>query len=412
MASKKTQRKQKKNIDGESTKETTSFADDWKKLKEDTIKDITGLVSAHESLCKKDATGLHHQINSLVAERDKILERESVALTELKESRKKIKELEDERKGLKNEIENLNDNVINNLITERDKTLEKEMAYSTELKESRRKIKDLEDERKSLKNEIEDLDNSLAAEREKALEQKKANMVELEESRKKVTQLELELSHKMKDKLIEEIDNNIKLSKENHDRNLKSDAPATSCDSGIHMDFNLLKEQLEIQIDSMIDDKINAKLGSELCLKETNDNMCDSDERVHLAKQDVISSEREENLIIHGLTEIEGEKADENKVRDIFARMKVIFKPLTIFRLGPKRDNRVRPLMVKMKSIAEKNSIMAQLWKLKWATKEKVSITHDYTLDERRSIKEMVDEAKKRNENDRKNGKKTIMYGS
>ena len=96
--------------------------------------------------------------------------------------------------------------------------------------------------------------------------------------------MELELSHKMKDKLIEEIGNNTKPSKENHDRNLKSDVPATSCDSGIDMDFNLLKEQLEIQIDSMIDDKKNAKLGSELCLKETNKNICDSDERVHKAK--------------------------------------------------------------------------------------------------------------------------------
>ena len=100
------------------------------------------------------------------------------------------------------------------------------------------------------------------------------------------------------------------------------------------------------------------------------------------------------------------EKSDLNKVGDIFEAIEISFKPVTIFRLGPKREDRVRPLLVKMKSTAEKNSVMAQLWKLKWASRlNRVSITHDYTLDERRSIKEMVDEAKRRNENDRKNGK-------
>ena len=58
-----------------------------------------------------------------------------------------------------------------------------------------------------------------------------------------------------------------------------------------------------------------------------------------------------------------------------------------------------------MESIADKDIIMAKLWKLKYATNlEKVSITDDYTLEERRSIREMVDEGKRRNENDRKNG--------
>ena len=46
---------------------------------------------------------------------------------------------------------------------------------------------------------------------------------------------------------------------------------------------------------------------------------------------------------------------------------------------------------------------MAKLWKLKYATKvESVPITHDYTLEERKSIKEIVDEGKRRSENERK----------
>ena len=58
--------------------------------------------------------------------------------------------MEKEREGLKQEIQNLNDDVINTLVEERGEILERE----TELQESRKKIKELEDERLSLKNEI------------------------------------------------------------------------------------------------------------------------------------------------------------------------------------------------------------------------------------------------------------------
>ena len=56
---------------------------------------------------------------------------------------------------------------------------------------------------------------------------------------------------------------------------------------------------------------------------------------------------------------------------------------------------------------------MIKLWKLKYATKvERVSITHDFTLEERRNIKEMVEEAKGRNKNECNVGKQTTTRGN
>ena len=90
------------------------------------------------------------------------------------------------------------------------------------------------------------------------------------------------------------------------------------------MDFDLLKEQLEKQIDLMIDDKINDKLGSKHHLKDTDENLCNSDNRIPQSKQQLVSSEREENLIIHGLTEMDEEKSDLNKVGDIFEAIELV----------------------------------------------------------------------------------------
>ena len=67
--------------------------------------------------------------------------------------------------------------------------------------------------------------------------------------------------------------------------------------------------------------------------------------------------------------------------------------------------------MVKLKSKIERDNVMSNMWRLKNSTNanERVSVTYDYTLEERRQIKEYVNEAKRRNstaknDNDRKDG--------
>ena len=56
--------------------------------------------------------------------------------------------------------------------------------------------------------------------------------------------------------------------------------------------------------------------------------------------------------------------------------------------------------MLRMPTVTDKEEFMANLWMLKQLqTKfKKLSITHDYTKDERKAIRELVDEAKKRND--------------
>ena len=69
-------------------------------------------------------------------------------------------------------------------------------------------------------------------------------------------------------------------------------------------------------------------------------------------------------------------------------------------RLGPKKDGKIRPLMLRMKSKEEKDDFMSKLWMLKNVRMKfkGMSITHDYTLEERKMIREYVEEANRRNE--------------
>ena len=73
-----------------------------------------------------------------------------------------------------------------------------------------------------------------------------------------------------------------------------------------------------------------------------------------------------------------------------------------MFRLGAKITGKIRPIMIRMKKISDKQEFMSKLWMLKnIRTKfKKLSITQDYTQDERKIIKSYVEEAKKRNMSD------------
>ena len=71
-----------------------------------------------------------------------------------------------------------------------------------------------------------------------------------------------------------------------------------------------------------------------------------------------------------------------------------------MFRLGTKIEGKSRPLMVRLISEDAKNTLFSKLSRLKYATRrynEKISITHDYTREERRTLKGLVEEAKRRN---------------
>ena len=68
-------------------------------------------------------------------------------------------------------------------------------------------------------------------------------------------------------------------------------------------------------------------------------------------------------------------------------------------RLGMKHTVKSRPLKIIMKSVIEKNEVMSRLGRLKDAVAEfkKISITDDYTREEREEIKRWIMLAKEKN---------------
>ena len=114
---------------------------------------------------------------------------------------------------------------------------------------------------------------------------------------------------------------------------------------------------------------------------------------------------RAHNFIIHGAEEVgngeeEIEKNDDQYIKDIMKKLSVPFEPEKVTRLGKSNERRRRIIKVEMKSIADKDSVISNLSKLKGSEEEfgKISITSDYTKSERDEIKAMSEKAKAQTE--------------
>lgn len=90
-------------------------------------------------------------------------------------------------------------------------------------------------------------------------------------------------------------------------------------------------------------------------------------------------------------------------VTELLGKIGVTTEPETVVRLGNVPEipvgNKIRPLKIKFNSPEEKAQMMSRLSNLKKAEAKfkKISITDDYTIEERQEIKRFVDEAKRRN---------------
>ena len=112
---------------------------------------------------------------------------------------------------------------------------------------------------------------------------------------------------------------------------------------------------------------------------------------------------RATNVIIHGVnesTEEDKHTNDKEYVKELLENVGLNVDPESIVRLGKNIDpNKCRPIKIKFKSPDEKDNMMSRLSNLKKAEDKfrKISITDDYTIEERQEIKKFVDEAKTRN---------------
>ena len=97
-------------------------------------------------------------------------------------------------------------------------------------------------------------------------------------------------------------------------------------------------------------------------------------------------------------------ESDRTTIEDLFNTVGIEYAPTTSAtdRLGSKSSERTRPIRICMKTQEAKSSFMTSLGKLKDGpdTFKKISVTDDYTQEERKEIKRWIEEAKARSRNE------------
>ena len=105
---------------------------------------------------------------------------------------------------------------------------------------------------------------------------------------------------------------------------------------------------------------------------------------------------------IHGFKEAENnneaKEEDNSTIKELLNILELEVIPEYITRLGISNRTKPRPIRLKFKTLSEKEMIMSSLPKLKTACErfKKISITEDYTFNERQAIKQKAVEAKQK----------------
>ena len=113
---------------------------------------------------------------------------------------------------------------------------------------------------------------------------------------------------------------------------------------------------------------------------------------------------RSKNLIIHGVKESSSDnkddaiKSDDIYINNFIAALKVNIHCKS--RIGLPAQDKNRPIKVVMNTEEERNKILSNLRNLKDIPEYKaISVTEDYTITERRMVKDWSDKAKEKNKN-------------
>ena len=114
---------------------------------------------------------------------------------------------------------------------------------------------------------------------------------------------------------------------------------------------------------------------------------------------------RANNIVIHGIseersTEVSIQDHDQQFITSLLQAIEVDAEPKQMIRLGNENADMKRPLKVIWKSAGDKNEVMSNLNKLKNADAalRGISVRDDYTIEERKLIKTLNEEAKRKNE--------------
>ena len=136
-----------------------------------------------------------------------------------------------------------------------------------------------------------------------------------------------------------------------------------------------------------------------------------------IEKKDIES--RKLNIIIHGLHDysdkadkVNVQKYDKSQIQEILEDINVPVVNVTHHRIGDSTKEKNRPLKVTLQNQHDKELIMKNLYKLKETIFDELSITEDFTIKERKKIKEIHEKAKKLNEEIINNDFKWRVRGS
>ena len=210
-----------------------------------------------------------------------------------------------------------------------------------------------------------------------------------------------------------------------------SSEPVKDMERIIDERFNNIQEKIEISIEKLItkkfaengtnlqqiEDKIQGVIATNETFAEranvgagpsfTKENFTSAlqssrnDELIEQKEKD----KRMNNLIIYNVDETDSndcKKHDQDFVSAFLDTIGVVSRPKEVIRLGTRTDNRHRPLKLTMKNNEDKEQIKSRLVNLREADEiyRKVSVRDDYTLKERDLVKDMVQQAKEKNENE------------
>ena len=112
------------------------------------------------------------------------------------------------------------------------------------------------------------------------------------------------------------------------------------------------------------------------------------------------------NIIIHGISEertdtsVSIQEQDRNFIKSFLETIEVDVEPKQVLRLGAASADKKRPVKVILKNLDDKDNIMSNLNKLRNADTalRGISVRDDFTQEERKLIRDMNEEAKKKNE--------------
>ena len=311
---------------------------------------------------------------------------------QLADSTKKIKYLEAERielkkenTELKKEIDNLNNDVINSFIHERE---EIQGLRRREKKESAQKIEELEKRIGYIEGKgagKKTGHDGINPNTKREVTTGKRN------ERKQPAETMEQPEAGEKEQIDQKTDQNDGTTLK---RTIISTKNTVSADSGIDL----------LSLTKLIDDRVDARLRNRRESAYKGDSEKEVVQTVYAKdtkSTDQISSylsSRNLNIIIHRLPEDNVGK-DQTIIEELFGVVGLKYSPtVTIDRLGSKSNEKTRPIRLSMGTPKEKADFMSSLGRLKNGpdTFKNISVTDDYTQDERKEILQWVEEANER----------------